>query len=79
MFHIINVEPSVNYSNMKEDHFIILNLISKKGLYGKPRTHRIIKLIYICKDYLYYLNTQILSGSSFNMNKIYANIIHTNI
>ena len=79
MFHIINVEPSVSYSNMKEDHFIILNLISKKGLYGKPRTHRIIKLIYICKDYLYYLNTQILSGSSFNMNKIYANIIHTDI
>ena len=79
MFHIINVEPSFNYSNMKEDHLIILNLISKKGLYGKPRTHRIIKLIYICKDYLYYLNTQILSGSSFNMNKIYANIIHTDI
>ena len=24
MFHIINAEPSVNYSNMKEDHFIIL-------------------------------------------------------
>lgn len=72
-FNIDNILIIYWYTRLPPNYSLDISCFSLSKTTWKQRTKRIIKLTSICKDYFYYFNIQILSCTSFNMNKTYMN------